>query len=384
MRPNRPVYLDNQATTPCDPRVVQAMLPFFTERFGNAHSAEHAMGRDAEDAVELARAQVAGLIGAEPREVVFTSGATEANNIAIKGAARFAASQGSERRRVVTVATEHKCVLDSVADLRAEGFDPVVLPVRADGLLDPAALAAALTEPTVLVSVMAANNETGVLQDLRRLAAIAHAAGALFHTDAAQALGKTPFDVAGVDLASFSAHKVYGPKGVGALFVRRRPRARVLPLFSGGGQERGLRSGTLPTPLLVGFGEACGIACEEMTDEAARLGELRDRLLDGLAERLPGLRVNGSLAHRLPGNLNVTLPHAEALAVMRASPELCVSTGSACSSAEIAPSYVLAAMGLDRAAAARSLRVGLGRFTSAADVDFAIRALSSVPVPVEA
>jgi cysteine desulfurase len=384
MRPNRPVYLDNQATTPCDPRVVQAMLPFFTERFGNAHSAEHAMGRDAEDAVELARAQVAGLIGAEPREVVFTSGATEANNIAIKGAARFAASQGSERRRVVTVATEHKCVLDSVADLRAEGFDPVVLPVRADGLLDPAALAAALTEPTVLVSVMAANNETGVLQDLPRLAAIAHAAGALFHTDAAQALGKTPFDVAGVDLASFSAHKVYGPKGVGALFVRRRPRARVLPLFSGGGQERGLRSGTLPTPLLVGFGEACRIACEEMADEAARLGELRDRLLDGLAERLPGLRVNGSLAQRLPGNLNVTLPHAEALAVMRASPELCVSTGSACSSAEIAPSYVLAAMGLDRAAAARSLRVGLGRFTSAADVDFAIRALSSVPVPVEA
>ncbi len=371
-----PVYLDNQATTPCDPRVVAAMLPFFTQRFGNAHSAEHAMGHDAEAAVEAARAQVADLIGAEPREVVFTSGATEANNLAIKGAARFAAAQGSERRRVITVATEHKCVLESVADLRAEGFDPVFLPVSADGLADPAALRAALAEPTVLVSVMAANNETGVLQNLAGLAQLAHDAGALFHTDAAQALGKVPFGVAGIDLASFSAHKVYGPKGVGALYVRRRPRARLLPLFSGGGQERGLRSGTLPTPLAVGFGEACRIAAAEMVPEAARLTALRDRLLDGLADRLPGLRVNGTLAHRLPGNLNITLPHASALDVMRATPALCVSTGSACSSAEVAPSYVLAAMGLSPAQAARSLRVGLGRFTSAADVDFAIRALS--------
>jgi cysteine desulfurase len=384
MLPNQPIYLDNQATTPCDPRVVQAMLPFFTERFGNAHSAEHAMGQDAEDAVETARAQLAALIGAEPREIVFTSGATEANNIAIKGAARFALSRGTERRRVITVATEHKCVLDSVADLRAEGFDPVLLPVGPDGLVDPALLEHALAEPTLLVSIMAANNETGVLQDLPRLAALARAAGALFHTDAAQALGKVPFDVAGIDLASFSAHKLYGPKGVGALYVRRRPRARLAPLFSGGGQERGLRSGTLPTPLLVGFGEACRIAGEEMAAESVRLADLRDRLLDGLAERLPGLRVNGSMAHRLPGNLNLALPQAEALAVMRANPALCVSTGSACSSAEVAPSYVLAAMGLDAAVAARSLRVGLGRFTSPADVDFAIRALSTIPISVEA
>jgi cysteine desulfurase len=373
------IYLDNQATTPCDPCVVAAMLPFFTERFGNAHSAEHAMGHDAETAVDAARAQIAALIGAEPREIVLTSGATESNNIAIKGAARYAASQGSERRRVVTVATEHKCVLESAADLQAEGFDAVFLPVGADGLVDPAALQAALAEPTVLVSVMAANNETGVLQDLPRLAAMAHAAGALFHTDAAQALGKVPFDVAGIDLASLSAHKVYGPKGVGALYVRRRPRARLQPLFSGGGQERGLRSGTLPTPLVVGFGEACRIAGLEMATEATRIGSLRDRLLAGLQQRLPGLRVNGSMAHRLPGNLNVTLPHTDALDAMRAAPELCVSTGSACSSAEVAASYVLAAMGLSAAAAARSLRVGLGRFTSADDVDVAIQALSTVP-----
>ncbi len=380
----RQVYLDNQATTPCDPRVVAAMLPFFTERFGNAHSAEHRMGQDAEQAVETARAQVAALIGAEPREVVFTSGATESNNIAIKGAARFAASQGSGRRRVITVATEHKCVLESVADLGREGFEPVVLPVQPDGLLDPALLEAALAEPTVLVSVMAANNETGVLQDLPRLAALAHAAGALFHTDAAQALGKVPFDVAGIDLASFSSHKLYGPKGVGALYVRRRPRARLQPLFSGGGQERGLRSGTLPTPLVIGFGEACRIAGLEMADEAARLARLRDMLLNGLVRQLPGVRVNGSLTRRLPGNLNVTLPDRDALTAMRDAPELCVSTGSACSSAEVAPSYVLAAMGLDDAAAARSLRIGLGRFTSPAEVDFAIRALSRVAEPVEA
>ena len=385
MRPNRSVYLDNQSTTPCDPRVVAVMLPFFTERFGNPHSAEHALGQDAEQAVEAARAQVAASIGADPREVVFTSGATEANNIAIKGAARHAAMQGSERRRVVTVATEHQCVLQSVADLAAEGFDPVVLPVAADGRLDPAALAEALAAaPTLLVSVMAANNETGVLQDLPALAALAHAGGALFHSDAAQALGKVPFDVAGIDLASFSGHKLYGPKGVGALYVRRRPRARLAPLFSGGGQERGLRSGTLAPALLAGFGEACRLAGLEMAAEAERLRGLRDRLLAGLSEALPGLRVNGSMAHRLPGNLNVTLPGATALAVMRANPDLCVSTGSACASAELAPSTVLSAMGLDPAAASRSLRLGLGRFTSAADVDFAVWALSTVAQPIEA
>ena len=376
MRSNRPIYLDNQATTPCDPRVVSAMLPWFTERFGNPHSAEHGMGQDAAAAVEEARAHVAALIGAEPREVVLTSGATEANNIAIKGAARFALRQGDPRRRVVTVATEHKCVLESAADLADEGFEPVVLPVRPDGLLDANDLRTALAVPTLLVSVMSVNNETGVIQDIAALAAIARAAGALFHTDAAQAVGKVPLDVhtQGIDLLSLSGHKLYGPKGVGALYIRRRPRVRLQPLFSGGGQERGLRSGTLPTPLVVGLGEACRLAAQEMGADAERLATLRDRLLAGLRHGLPGLSVNGSWDHRIPGNLNLTFP-APALSVLRAAPELCASTGSACSSAEVEPSYVLRAMGLSDAAAARTLRLGLGRFTSAAEVDYAAGAL---------
>jgi len=379
MRPNRPVYLDNQATTPCDPRVLALMLPWFTERFGNPHSAEHQMGADAEVAVEAARAEVAVLIGADPREIVLTSGATEANNIAIKGATRHARRMGDPRRRVVTVATEHKCVLESVADTEEDGFEPVVLPVGADGRLDPDVLRAALAMPALLVSVMAVNNETGVIQDLAGLAAIAREAGALFHTDAAQAVGKVPVDVHGIDLLSLSGHKLYGPKGVGALYVRRRPRVRLAPLFSGGGQERGLRSGTLPTPLVVGLGEACRLARLEMQEEATRLAGLRDRLLAGLQRRMPDIRVNGSLRHRIPGNLNITFP-APALDLMRATPELCVSTGSACSSAAIEPSYVLRALGLTDAEAQRTLRLGLGRFTSAADVEYAVDALSAAVV----
>ena len=376
MRPNRPVYLDNQATTPCDPRVLAAMLPWFTEQYGNPHSAEHRMGQDAAAAVENARAEVAALIGAEPREIVLTSGATEANNIAIKGAARHARRSGDPRRRVISVATEHKCVLESVADTAEDGFEPVVLPVDSDGRLDPAVLRAALAEPTLLVSVMAVNNETGVIQDVPALAAVAREAGALFHTDAAQAAGKIAMNVHGIDLLSLSSHKLYGPKGVGALYVRRRPRVRLAPLFSGGGQERGLRSGTLPTPLVVGLGEACRLARMEMAEEAARLTRLRDRLLAGLRRQLPEVQVNGSLRHRIPGNLNLTFP-TPALDLLRAVPELCVSTGSACSSAEIEPSYVLRAIGLTDAAAARTLRLGLGRFTSAADVNYAAEALAA-------
>lgn len=379
VRPNRPVYLDNQATTRCDPRVVQAMLPFFTEQYGNPHSVEHTMGLAAEAAAERARAEVAHLIGADGKEVVFTSGATESNNIAIKGAARHAAELGTERRRIITVATEHKCVLESVSDLAAEGFEPIILPVTADGLLAPETLRAALTVPTLLVSVMAVNNETGVVQDIATLAAIAKEAGALFHTDAAQAVGKIPLDLGSwrVDLASVSGHKVYGPKGVGALYVRRRPRVRLKPLFSGGGQERGLRSGTLPAPLIVGLGEACRLAGAEMGDEAARIRALRERLLAKLLAGVPGLVVNGSRNARIPGNLNLTFPNVIATELMARASELCVSTGSACSSATVEPSYVLRAMGLSEETAARSLRIGIGRFTSAADVDYAAAALAA-------
>ena len=370
------IYLDNQATTPCDPAVVDAMLPWFTEAFGNPHSAEHAMGRQAAAAVEHARAQVAALIGAEPREVVLTSGATEANNLAIKGAARHAGTAGP--RRIVTVATEHKCVLASVADLAAEGFEPVVLPVDGDGLLDPDRLAHALRTPTLLVSVMAVNNETGVIQDLAGIAALARGAGALVHADAAQACGKLAFDVEalGLHLASVSAHKMYGPKGSGALYARRRPRVRLASLFSGGGQERGLRSGTVPVPLAVGFGMAAERAAALLADDAARIGTLRDRLSRALAARVPGLAVNAAGAPRVAGGLSVRFPRVAALDLIAAAPGLCVSTGSACTSAEVAPSHVLGAMGLTRAQAAGTLRMGIGRFTSAADIDGAVDALA--------
>jgi cysteine desulfurase len=380
LRPNRPVYLDNQATTRCDPRVLAVMLPFFTERYANPHSVEHAMGNDAEAAVETARLQVAALIGADVKEIVFTSGATESNNIAIKGAARFAARMGNERRRIVTVATEHKCVLESVGDLAEEGFEPVFLPVRPDGTLDPDTLRDALTgHPTLLVSVMAVNNETGVVQDIPTLAAIAKQAGALFHTDIAQATGKIALDLTGwrVDIASISGHKLYGPKGVGALFVRRRPRVRLAPLFSGGGQERGLRSGTLPAPLIVGLGEACRLAQAEMDEETARIAELRARLLRRLQQDIPGIRVNGSMTARIAGNLNLTFPATAAADLMARAPDLCVSTGSACSSAAVEPSYVLRALGLSDDAAAHTLRIGIGRFTSAADIDYAAAALAA-------
>lgn len=391
-RPNRPIYLDNQATTPCDPRVVQAMLPFFSEHFGNPHSAEHAMGRFAETSVETARSHVAALIGADPREVVFTSGATESNNIAIKGAARHAARSGDGSRRVVTVQTEHKCVLEAVADLAAEGFEPVVLPVRPDGTVDLAVVRTALeAAPTLLLSVMAVNNEIGVVQDLAELATLAHAAGALFHTDAAQAVGKIPLDVAAmkIDLLSISGHKLYGPKGVGALYVRRRPRVRLAALFSGGGQERGLRSGTLPAPLIVGLGEACRIARAEMEDDNRRIAGLRDRLMAGLKLAIPDVVLNADPERRIPGNVNITFPGSDAQAMMAAMPDLCVSTGSACSSAEVEPSYVLTALGLSEAAAARTLRIGIGRFTSPSDIDAAITMLAhahamALPQPSEA
>jgi cysteine desulfurase len=338
------------------------------------------MGRAAEEAVEAARAEVADLIGAEAREIVFTSGATEANNLAIKGAARFAASQGSERRRIVTLATEHKCVLESIRDLTAEGFEPVVLPVRPDGLADLDALREAVDERTLLVSVMAVNNEIGVVQDLAAIGAIAREAGALFHTDAAQGAGRIPLDVEKIkaDLLSISGHKIYGPKGIGALYVRRRPRVRLVPLFSGGGQERGFRSGTLPAPLVVGLGEAARIAGIEGMLDAGRIAGQRDLFLSALEAQVPGLRLNGSREHRVAGNLNLTFPGpVDAQAIMRAAPDVCVSTGSACSSAEVEPSYVLRALGIPDAEARATLRIGIGRFTSPADADRAAAALGA-------
>jgi cysteine desulfurase len=376
---NRPVYLDNHATTPLDPRVLAAMRPWWEENFANPHSVEHILGRAAEEAVEAARDQVAALIGAEAREIVFTSGATESNNLAIKGAARFAAAQGDPRRRVITVATEHKCVLESVRDLASEGFEPVVLPVGPDGLLAPEMLREALRAPTLLVSVMAVNNEIGVVQDLPALAAIAKEAGALFHSDAAQGAGRVALDVRALpaDLISISGHKIYGPKGVGALFVRRRPRVRLQPLFSGGGQERGLRSGTLPAPLLVGLGEAARLAKAEMGLDSTRIAGQRDRFWAALQREVPGVALNGAAGPRVPGNLNIAFPGGvSAQALMEASAEeLCVSTGSACSSAEVEPSYVLRAIGVPDAVARSSLRIGIGRFTSPADVDLAAAAL---------
>ncbi|WP_308720238.1 aminotransferase class V-fold PLP-dependent enzyme [Komagataeibacter xylinus] len=365
------IYLDYQATTPCDPRVVDEMMPWFAHSFANPHSLDHAAGRAAHDAVEQARGEVAALLGADAREIVFTSGATEANNLAIKGAVRHLIARGDPRRRVITVATEHKCVLESVRDLAAEGCEPVILPVRPDGTLDPDVLAKALEVPTLLTSIMAANNETGVLHDLAALAPIVRRAGSLLHSDLAQAAGKVDVDVRAwdLDLASVSAHKLYGPKGVGALFVRRRPRVRLAPLFSGGGQERGLRSGTLPAPLIIGFGAACRIARLEGAAERARIASLRDRMLAALAAGCPGLRVHGGMQARLAANLNIGFEGVRALDLLAAAPELCLSTGSACSSAEVVPSYVLSAMGLEAAEAAEGLRLAVGRYTSPAEVD---------------
>ncbi|HZB92278.1 MAG TPA: aminotransferase class V-fold PLP-dependent enzyme [Stellaceae bacterium] len=377
-RPNTPpIYLDYQSTTPVDRRVLAEMLPWFTEKFGNPHSVTHAYGREAEAAVEEARAQVAALIGAEPREIIFTSGATESNNLAIKGAARFHRAQG--RDHVVTVATEHKCVLESARAMAREGCRVTVLPVDAKGFVDLARLAAAIDERTAIVSVMAANNEIGVLQPVAEIGALCRARGALFHSDAAQAVGKVPVDVEAmqIDLMSISGHKVYGPKGIGALYVRRRPRARIEPLVDGGAQERGLRSGTLPTPLCIGLGAAARLAREEMADEAARLLALRWRFLSGLKTRLPEVQLNGDAERRLPGNLNLSFPGVPALALMEACPGLALSTGSACTAAAVEPSYVLRALGLEEALAGAALRIGLGRYTTEAEVDFAVDALAA-------
>ena len=376
--PKLPIYLDYHATTPVDPRVFEAMAPYFGERFGNASSRTHRFGLEAAEAVDRARGEVARLIGARARDIVFTSGATESDNLAIKGV--LAAARG-RRDHVITAVTEHHAVLDTCRRLEREGARVSYLPVDRDGLIDVDELRAAITDRTILISVMAANNEIGVLQPIADIGRVARERGVLFHTDAAQAVGKIPFDVdgAGADLVSLTAHKMYGPKGVGALYVRpRRPRLPMAPLFDGGGQEQGLRPGTLNVPGIVGFGEACALCAEEMAGESARLGALRDRLLGGLFDRVDGITVNGSLSARLPQNLNVSVSGVEGEAMLLALGDIAISAGAACASGAAEPSYVLKAIGLEDNLALASLRFGLGRFTTEEEVDYAIERLEAV------
>ena len=370
------IYLDHHATTPCDGRVLEAMLPFFTQQFGNAASRQHAFGWAANDAVERARKQVAVLMGAGSKDVIFTSGATEANNLAIKGAAK---ARRAERDHLVTVATEHQAVLDPMTRLEREGWHVTVLPVDRLGLLDLAALEQAITPRTALVSVMAANNEIGVLQPIKDAAALAHAKGAWFHTDAVQAVGKVPFDVEAldVDFASLTAHKIYGPKGVGALYVRRNKRGvKLAAEIDGGGHERGLRSGTLNVPGIVGFGQAAEIARAELSPEARRTVALRDRLLNALLAMTDGMTVNGALDARLPGNLNVSFEGIDGEALLVGLDDIAVSSGAACTAAE--PSHVLVALGLSTDRALASLRFGIGRATTAAEIDAAAAKVADV------
>lgn len=365
-----PVYLDNHATTPCDPRVVAAMLPFFTTTFGNAASRNHVFGWQAEEAVEQARAEVATLIGATPAEIVWTSGATESDNLMLKGAARQYRDKGDH---IVTMATEHKAVLDACHALEAEGFRVTYLGPGEDGRLDPAAFAAALTPQTILASVMAVNNEVGTIQPIAELGAIARQRGVLFAVDAAQAAGRVPLDVAAqqVDLLALSGHKMYGPKGVGALYVRRRPKVRLVPLLDGGGHERGLRPGTLNVPGIVGMGRAAGLARAEGPAETVRIGSLRDRLQARITGGLDGVELNGDSAHRVAGNLNLSFDGVEGEALLLALRDVAVSSGSACSSASIEPSHVLRALGLSAERAHASVRFGLGRMNDEEEIDFA-------------
>lgn len=363
------IYLDNQATTRCDPRVLDKMLPYFGEHYGNAASTTHAFGWTAEAAVTVAREQVADAVGGQTSEVIFCSGATEANNLAIRGAALAYRERG---QHIVLAATEHVSVLDCARRLEAEGWRMSLVEVAPDGLIDKAALAAALTPETTLVSVMLVNNEIGVIQDIAALSAVVHSYSPeiLFHCDAAQALGKLPIDVKalGVDLLSVSAHKAYGPKGIGALWRRRRPRLVLEPQVSGGGHEQGLRSGTLPVPLIVGFGEASRLGMQEGVDDERRLGWLRDRLLAALCDELGGIEVNGCMLARIGGNLNIAVEGVPADRLITRLRGVAISSGSACSSAEARPSHVLAAI-VDPDRASRSLRIGLGRFTSEAQIE---------------
>ena len=365
-----PIYMDNHATSPMDPRVLEAMIPYFSGKFGNAASRNHSFGWEAEQAVEQAREQIAKLIGATAKEIIFTSGATESNNLAIKGIAEMYKERGNH---IITQVTEHKAVLDTCKRLEKYGYRVTYLPVKADGLIDIEDLKRAMDDKTILVSIMFANNEIGVIQPITEIGKLCHEKGVIFHTDAVQAVGKIPVDVnsMNIDVLSLSGHKIYGPKGVGALYVRRRnPRVQISAQIDGGGHERGMRSGTLNVPGIVGLGKACEIAGEEMTTEAARLRAMRDHLREKLETALDYVEVNGSWEHRLPGNLNMSFVYVEGESLLMGINDVAVSSGSACTSATLEPSYVLKALGLGDDVAHSSIRFGLGRFNTMAEVDY--------------
>lgn len=367
-----PIYMDYSATTPVDPRVVEAMVPWLGERFGNPASRSHAYGWEASEAVERARADVAALVGADAREIIWTSGATESDNLAIKGAAHFYQSRG---KHLITVKTEHKAVLDTMRELERQGFAVTYLDVQENGLFDPETFAAAIRPDTILASVMLVNNEIGVIQPIETLGRICREKNVVFHVDAAQAAGKVEIDLAAlpVDLMSLSAHKIYGPKGIGALYVRRKPRVRLEAQMHGGGHERGLRSGTLPTHQIVGMGEAFRLAREEMREENARILALRNRLLAGLREGMEHIYVNGDMEQRVAHNLNISFAYVEGESLMMAVKDIALSSGSACTSASLEPSYVLRALGRSDELAHSSIRFSIGRFTTAEEVDYVVR-----------
>ncbi len=373
--PHFPIYMDYSATTPVDPRVADKMIPYLREQFGNPASRSHAYGWDAERAVEEAREQVAALVGADPREIVWTSGATESNNLAIKGAANFYSGKG---KHIITVKTEHKAVLDTTRELERQGFEVTYLDVKDDGLIDMDMFKAALRPDTILVSVMLVNNEIGVIQDIEQIGEICREKGIIFHCDAAQATGKVTIDLSKlkVDLMSFSAHKTYGPKGIGALYVRRKPRVRIEAQMHGGGHERGMRSGTLATHQIVGMGEAFRLAREEMATENERIRMLRDRLWRGFSD-MEEVYLNGSLEHRVPHNLNVSFNFVEGESLIMAIKDVAVSSGSACTSASLEPSYVLRALGRNDELAHSSIRFTVGRFTTEQEIDFTVELLKS-------
>lgn len=365
----KPIYLDMQATTPLDPRVLDSMMPYFTEMYGNPHSRTHSYGWETEKGVELARSQVAKLVGADPKEIVFTSGATESNNIALKGVARF---YRKSKKHIITTQTEHKCVLDSARHLQDEGFDVTFLPVQSNGLIRIEDLKASIRQDTCLVSIMAVNNEIGVIQPLEEIGDLCRKHKIFFHSDAAQAVGKIPLDVnkLNVDLLSISAHKLYGPKGIGALYVRRRPRVRIEPLQSGGGQERGIRSGTVPTPLVVGMGKACEIALRELEYDSKRVSTLSERLISKITKKLTHVIRNGDPNYSYPGCVNLSFAYVEGESLLMALKDAALSSGSACTSASLEPSYVLRALGADDETAHSSIRFGIGRFTTEQEIDF--------------